>query len=372
MKSIIAILSFLTLAPPSLGAWASGGGEILGNSLNPWFLANTPVVDACLEIDEANFGVDRETADRVVRSALDYWKTEFRAALPGSAEVQVATQTFRFGPCTDETALRIQLGVLSEGQRAEFRRFDKRPQDFVGITVRTEYDELNRRGKGFIYISPESGPERFALPNALLHPWSLRENPEWARKFGLFHKVLVHELGHVFGVGHRPQPFNQNFGWYSVMDERMPEQIVIRAPEFAWDMDWIPGFFSERAYFGLEIYKPQAGLRSLFGVTGRPEWLRLVYGSEQTEVLFEGPEHEEVRAGSISHLHASARPDPVVRVKTAEADLQGPGFAILRVRGVFTDAGTGETREVSYSYNPVNREFTIAGVKDGLLITELD
>jgi hypothetical protein len=70
-------------------------------------------------------------------------------------------------------------------------------RDSVAVTIQTNYDIDRLRGKGFIYVAPESGPMALAGANVAHRPWSRLNS-------SLLLLTLHHELGHVFGLQHTP------------------------------------------------------------------------------------------------------------------------------------------------------------------------
>lgn len=182
--SMVMQVSAAWAGPMLQGGWSSGGGEILKDSRNPWFLNNTAEIKYCIMIDETQFGASRSLAEAQTLRALEFWKTEFRSAvlpeLKGFGPLKIATQTYRAVPCGVDVDLAFQFGVLTEEQR----RNVPDPSDFGAFAIRTEYDPKSLKGRGFIYVSPNPGAV-------------------WSHHAGEFlYLTLVHELGHVFGLSH--------------------------------------------------------------------------------------------------------------------------------------------------------------------------
>jgi hypothetical protein len=214
-------LVFLLLAgtPAAFGGnSSSGGGGIYEDGVNPWFLENTPVVKYCVEVDEAHFNLERSRIQELVESAIGAWKDAFAKAsneryAPGELEpfgqVRIATQNFIQENCGLDTTLRFQFGVLSEDQKKEF---SLEPKHVVAEAVRASYDKAQLRGQGFIYVAPDSGPLRPESSEMDASPWSFQDGI-------LLKRVLLHELGHVFGLGHSGGP-------YDLMGAEHPEFIV--------------------------------------------------------------------------------------------------------------------------------------------------
>jgi hypothetical protein len=189
--------SNLQFAP---GGWTGGGGLIMKDSFNPWWVKNTKDVSVCVEIDEENFGISADRAEEITRGSIDWWKRAFASVIDPDNENKagVGLQAFSISRvCTSDTDLRMQFGVLHADQREQWKQYiAETPQAYGGIAIRTQYDRVNMHGRGFIYLSPQSGPLKLELDaNQTARPWSVG-NGKIAALF------LMHELGHVFGYRH--------------------------------------------------------------------------------------------------------------------------------------------------------------------------
>lgn len=181
---ILAILSTQAYA----GGIVAGGGELFSDKVNPWFIQNTTQVRYCVQVDEANFGQTLAVARQKIHSALVYWAEEFRTGISG---VGIATQTFLEAPCDDSIDLTFQLGTLSASQAATLGN----PRLIVAEAVRTSYDPRQLRGRGYVYVSPETGPYALRRGGVIPARWRVAGGK-------VLELVLTHELGHVFGLQH--------------------------------------------------------------------------------------------------------------------------------------------------------------------------
>lgn len=198
--------------------WASGGGMIHKDELNPWFLENTKVVHFCIDIDEQNFGISTSEARGQIEWALKEWKSAFDVAEDSYYEphelepydnIHVATQKFIEVSCSQlDVDLRFQLGTLTAEQ---INLFEK-PEDYIGIAFRTNYKLENMKGRGFVYLAPTKGTLKPNNSDMMDDAWS--QHNSLALKL-----VLIHELGHVFGIAHTPN---------TVMDTLLPEMLITR------------------------------------------------------------------------------------------------------------------------------------------------
>ncbi|MBK9321489.1 MAG: hypothetical protein IPM97_00780 [Bdellovibrionaceae bacterium] len=177
------------------GGWSSGGGGLLKDAVNPWFLNNTPSVSYCILIDQKNFGASQDVARLQLTRAIQFWKEQFsHAVLPRLSkfgQLQIASQVFTETTCRNDPDIVFQFGVLNHQQK----KFLKDPTEYAAISVRTNYDEVNLRGKGFVYVSPSTGPLAYDTEGVVKDAWSVNGGH-------LLYLTLLHELGHVFGLQH--------------------------------------------------------------------------------------------------------------------------------------------------------------------------
>lgn len=174
--------------------WSSGGGELVRDANNPWFLSNTKEVKYCIQIDEKNFGQTKTQVRERVRKAMQFWQIQLKDlqyALISTDTVfdtKIGTQNFSEEDCGATTDIVFQFGTLTAEQKEKLKDLSKT----IGITVRTDYDEVNMKGKGFVYIAPESGSLK---PEMDVKMWSVAEG-------AMLLPVLIHEAGHIFGLQH--------------------------------------------------------------------------------------------------------------------------------------------------------------------------
>jgi hypothetical protein len=103
--------------------------------------------------------------------------------------IKVGTQDFTYESiCSKNTDIKFQMGFLTEEQKLRINH-----KQLIGLAERTSYDPKLLKGKGFIYISAESGEFRSASPNMHPTPWSAGKNLP-------LQYVLYHEVGHIFGL----------------------------------------------------------------------------------------------------------------------------------------------------------------------------
>ncbi len=278
--STACLISMSTVALAS-GGTSSGGGNTITNRNNPWFLENTKEVRYCIEMDEANFGVSESVAAEAIQNSIAYWKKSFAIAdnngyeegqLEPYGQLRVATQRFVKTDCNENTDLRFQLGILSPDQIEAIGE----PREFVGLAFRTEYDPKELKGKGLIYIAPQSGPLRPTSTYFAEKTWETCEGCA-------LREVLKHELGHVFGLQH------SNYGDLDLMDERMPAMFTHNEvlPEIEREAAYIVKHL-EKPYFHFEIDSflfatLDEEAQKIFGLTSNEKILKIVRGNPDNE-----------------------------------------------------------------------------------------
>lgn len=182
----------------AMADWASGGGELVQDAQNPWFIQNTPVVRYCTLYDGNYYHQSHDVTEQMLDRAIRFWTEEFRYGQTlFEPRVEVATQRFVHTDCLNgrqDVDIVFQFGFLD----AEQLTFVKDPTRYAALAIRTDYDKVNLRGKGFVYVAADAGPYRFRGDGIVTSPWTYGDG-------SLLYWTLVHELGHVFGLRHTTQ-----------------------------------------------------------------------------------------------------------------------------------------------------------------------
>ena len=211
--------------PSFAGGGVGSGGDIFKDSRNPWFLyQNVKTVTYCIDFDPQSVSTTVDRARFVIQTAISYWNASFKNFHWSNSpwEAQVGLQDFVETPCTGAEDLRINLGwgSLDASQRDYFDRTTGGPapqgtfQQILGIAVRTEYDLVRLRGRGFIYIASDTGPYAYdAGPAGIERAWS---------HDSVLFMIVLHELGHVFGLTHTGTLDG------GIMAETLPEFAVMQ------------------------------------------------------------------------------------------------------------------------------------------------
>jgi hypothetical protein len=189
----LVISSSLSFAETRVG----NGGELRWRSdySNPWWVINTKKVSYCVEIDESRNSIDLKRFKQEIKRALFYWQDQFKDyhsfMMSYNTILGAGVQTFTYENCSNKTDLRFYLGKGSLS-KSELKYFQSDYENLVGIAIREKYDKVNLKAKGFIYIKGDDekifAKNRWSTPN-------------------LLKRALIHELGHVFGIGHIQNTF---------------------------------------------------------------------------------------------------------------------------------------------------------------------
>ena len=330
MRILFSFLSLLllfshTASASREGEWGSScGGEFLRDEHNPWFVKNVDAVTYCIEIDPAGCSASPASVERLTLEAIEYWKKE----LAGSGQLHgVGKQTFTLTAgtrCRGDEDLRFQFGygTLNEAQLKYFSDHDEDPQDYVGIALRTHYDRVNLRGKGFIFISSDKGPRPYNRGEGVAkNLWS---------HDGLLFRVLQHEIGHVFGVAHTDDGF---------MASDFPEKMVRNYRDFRTveaEPFFVPPSAYERCFLGLgEI----AGCLKLSTKDGWASFELLTLGPKgQTLSVEKSVRSERGKAKIHFPLKIFLPKEQVVFPGNGEQSLRGPARQQFKLSADTVDA----------------------------------
>ncbi|MBY0370230.1 hypothetical protein K2X33_06055 [bacterium] len=238
MKTLITGLA-LFLATSS---WAgtethgTGGG---GDAHNPWNLGDTPV-DYCVEIEEGT-PYDAKDLHRITEESFQDWKTffttyGFHKMYIGTGEGDLyfkdrqkkrLTLDFKYVPkCTD---LKTQIRILFREQPESVPAWESPSGNALGAATRGDYNHETFRNGGTVWVYNYKNSIDILSNN--ITPAQVEEARNNKRKsrrgLGEVKHVLLHELGHVFGMKH-------NEVW--VMYERAAEAMLFEGMGWGrWD-----------------------------------------------------------------------------------------------------------------------------------------
>lgn len=181
MKQILAILA-IAFASSAAGAsgFSTNGGAPTADQTNVWFLGDAPV-EYCVETGEL---YDQRMARALVREAIDDWGQFFHkysldqmafTGVGGKSNLRLALRFQEVPRCEHPTRQIRFLFALETPEVA--RALELQPNTF-GLSLRGKYNHQTARTGGQVYL-------RY-LPY----------------KHDRLKHVLLHELGHVFGMEH--------------------------------------------------------------------------------------------------------------------------------------------------------------------------
>ena len=353
---------FLTTNALAGGAgWESSGGEIFRGAKNPWFVTNTPAVQYCIQFDSASMNANVDQARRLIQDGLAYWKTEFsRTTHVNKGFVDLATQTFTEVPCSLGVAqMEFLFGYGS--LNSERLAYLASPEKFVGVSVRTDYDSKNLRGKGFVYITSDVGPHAYSAGDA-----NIGLIPNAWKNERLLAYAILHELGHVFGIPHTGA---------GLMSEVFLEQLLNPRVYEVFLTEPIDSFFfpaatmescgqlagADKAFFGADLDSDCLQFRML-----GPDQPISVFAKKKAEAnwkpvgVFENVTPNLFDTRNLPAVHVELPPDQTVFTS------QAANFKSFMIGGMFYDAGFGASYRAFAS--PVPKSAYVKITSDSLYV----
>ena len=172
------------------GGYSGGGGDHrhMGSD-SAWFLG-TQEIQYCIQRSPKFVKSEAEINSNFI-SAVQTWKKyiqDRKVHSDVSQEIQL-NLNYRFtGNCQGTEDLRLIFGI----ETAEVQKAKKQFQNPYSFAIRESYDVKNKMGKGFIWFDNEGA--LFPLAGDVGFP-------NWSKPYTL-HGMMLHELGHVLGIGH--------------------------------------------------------------------------------------------------------------------------------------------------------------------------
>jgi hypothetical protein len=236
------------------GVIDGNGGEYIGNEHNPWFVGMEPV-QYCVTRSE-DMSISAADASIEIAVALGRWKDflgsgRFDGVGHKDPEHGLEAGTrrlaldFREVGCDAAPPLVFKLGVSDPSVDAALKYSAART---VGFALRTAYDDVSGRAQGMVWIAPDRGEKAYGGPKVASDFWS---RPR------LFRNVVLHELGHVFGLQHFKG---------SLMDARLPAKAVEHGFDADWNADELRANYKGKSFCGVVLFADAPVLTKLWQV----------------------------------------------------------------------------------------------------------
>ena len=377
MKLMLAI-TLCTISSAVFAGWNSGGGELIQDAQNPWFIQNTSTVRYCTLFDKNQYHQTEVRSLALVKKAISFWKAEIKyGKSPFPRRIDVATQKFIHVPCSSHRDKNVdvtfQFGFLDDEQLD----YVKDASRYAALAIRTDYDKALLKGKGFVYIGADAGPYKFKGENTVESPWTLVDG-------GLLYWTLVHELGHVFGFGHSRQMGEKR----NVMAHDFIEVMMRKEGAKQYKVDFQMNHVLKNRPRDGEIpvdcnsYDYMQPMRKFFGYDRN--WncygFKLV---DQGLEIHAGPSGGEVRKIGTAHFTSSSftlirdaihfwLPKEQKIFTPSPFRVHTPGHYIEETVAIYRSADGSVTRQMSITLDPtkdspMNDDLKIGGVLEGKL-----
>ncbi len=179
------------------GGMTSSGGEFITTEKNPWFTGESDI-HYCIKKSNY-FSVEIDDTRKIIKEAIKDWTLTLKLLNPKKTSFKLPdgnyknlSLNFKEVNCNKENIqLWFYLGSFNkeiEQSLSTMAKFTAAFAGHLGINNKT-----GRTKKGIIWLAPDMGPRKYIGPSISKQFWM---------KDQIFFNTLLHELGHMFGLGH--------------------------------------------------------------------------------------------------------------------------------------------------------------------------
>ncbi len=188
-------ISNITLAGIEWGNGGNIGSHHANNTA--WFIDDSTQINYCIKRHEF-FSLELEKAQKQIRAAINTWVTYINdidklsyKMEPNQHKAHFFSKSFNYVKNCNKAQLKFYLGY-----KLRDRDFRKTLEQYKSVAAFSKREDFGKSvTSGYIYIKNS---------NQFYHDKKDNINipiPNW-RSPGSFHAIILHELGHVFGVDH--------------------------------------------------------------------------------------------------------------------------------------------------------------------------
>lgn len=179
------------------GEKGNGAEHIIDEYNSAWFLGGTRI-RACVIVDP-NFGVDRKFIAAAIKKAESAWESYFFEKRVNRPISTIFSDGWMTG-CRGDEPFVYYFGFQNTDVQKAIVRFTNP----VAFAHRSEIDLRKGSSRGFVYVAPSGS----LSTDGSFPDWNLTHN---------LAGILMHELGHVYGLTHLPQ---------TIMDAKISDHLM--------------------------------------------------------------------------------------------------------------------------------------------------
>jgi hypothetical protein len=359
-----------------------GHGEILESASNPWFIRTANARDQisyCILRSES-FPVEQTDLEEIVEKAIQWWRNQLDNAhypdnqvvigIPKAIKIKLVTD-FQPEHCNQKTDATFQFGFLTSAQKQELN--DSNLRRYIGFARQTSYS-TSLRGKGYIYIANDRGPDSFLGHNVVPEAWTSIKSFE---KFSSLRGMVIHELGHVFGIPHCDQDGQ-------IMSYRAPELLVSNS-SVAESYDLKNGTYGSPFIFKFsDVYigsYQNERLKKFFSIPDAAEDISFKINLSYFSIAFKkaGVWTEVGKAEFESggkrryvpkvNIWLPSNQNFLPGLSSLTSELLGPASVEIYQSGKFRFAANNSTKFISFTATPQSLELN--GIEDGEFVHDI-